>query len=135
MMPRNRRTRLGRKPIKLPVEEVAEVAEGGVGEVGGVAVVAWVAVEEAVEEVEAGAGAVGGDSRLFKHILRKNVRSLGCRVAEPLNAQGQKQLQSIGSTLSSDGLERISIKLELSSALYSYRMYFFFSRFRTAMDL
>lgn len=90
MMPRNRKTRPGRKPIKLPVEEAVEVAEGGVHGVDGA--VAWVAVEEAVEGVEAGVGVVGGDSRPFKHILRKNVRSLGCRVAKPLNAQGTKTI-------------------------------------------
>lgn len=31
-----------------------------------------------VEEVEAEAGVGGGDSRPFRNILRKNVRSLGC---------------------------------------------------------
>lgn len=65
-MPRNRRTRLERKLIRLLVEEVVEVE----GEDG---VVVWVAAEEAVEEVveevEAGEGVVEGDSRPFNNIF------------------------------------------------------------------
>lgn len=65
-MPRNRRTKLERKPIRLLVEEVVE-AEGEDGEV------VWVAVEEAAEEaaeeVEAGEGVVEGDSRPFNNIF------------------------------------------------------------------
>lgn len=76
-MPRNRRIRQGRKPIKLLVEGAGEVVEGaalGVDEA-----VAWV---EEVEGVVVEEGVVEGDSRLLKNILRKKW--------EGLNAQGTK---------------------------------------------
>lgn len=65
-MLQNRRTRPGKKPIRLLVEEgVAGEEEEvcGVGVAGGGVC--------GVEEVEVEAGVVGGDSRPFRNILRK----------------------------------------------------------------